>query len=55
MMSLQLSNLSAILHVPDTYELAWWILGCVCWFGFIIEHRLKRIQKQLAEMTAPRG
>ena len=52
MMALQIPDvhtiLSWILHVPDTYEMLWWVLLCVCWFGFVIEHRLKSIQKQLA-------
>ena len=50
-MLLQIPDISAILswvlHVPDTYEMLWWVLLCVCWFGFVIERRLKNIQKQL--------
>jgi hypothetical protein len=44
--------LSWIFHIPDTYELLWWVLLCVCWFGFVIERRLKKIQKQLAVTAA---
>jgi hypothetical protein len=40
--------LSWIFHVPDTYEMLWWVLLSVCWFGFVVERRLKGIQKQLA-------
>ena len=51
-MSLQIPDLDTILtwilHVPDTYEMLWWVLLSVCWFGFAIERRLKGIQKQLA-------
>ena len=55
-MSLQVSDggtiLSWILHVPDTYEMLWWVLLTVCWFGFVLESRLKSIQKQLAATAA---
>jgi len=51
-MSLQFPDVQAILgwvlHVPDSYEMLWWILLCVCWFGYFIERRLKSIQQQLA-------
>lgn len=39
--------LTWILH-PGTYEMSWYILLTVCWFGFTIERRLKHIQKDLA-------
>ena len=42
-----------ILH-PGTYEMVWWVLICVVWYGFIIELRVKRIQQQLDELTAER-
>jgi hypothetical protein len=55
-MSLQFPDLhtiwSWIFHVPDTYEMLWWVLLCVCWFGFVIERRLKSIQQQLAVTAA---
>jgi hypothetical protein len=55
-MSLQIPSaetiLSWIFHVPGTYEMLWWILLSVCWFGFVIERRLKRIQEQLSETLA---
>lgn len=41
--------LSWILHVPDTYEMLWWVLLSVLWFGFVIERRLKSIQMQLKD------
>jgi hypothetical protein len=43
---------SWILHVPDTYEMLWWVLLSVCWFGFTNERRLKIIQAQLADPAA---
>jgi hypothetical protein len=53
-MSLQIPDMhtiwSWIFHVPDTYEMLWWVLLCVCWFGFVIERRLKSIQQQLASI-----
>ena len=33
-----------IFHVPDTYEMLWWVLICVCWFGFVTEYRIKKLQ-----------
>jgi hypothetical protein len=32
---------------PGTYEMTWWVLLCVVWYGFMIERRLKIIQVQL--------
>jgi hypothetical protein len=43
---------SWIFHVPDTYEMLWWVLLSICWFGFVTEHRMKKLQKQLDDMTA---
>ena len=40
-----------IFHVPDTYELLWWTLICVCWFGLVTEFRIKKLQKQLDELA----
>jgi hypothetical protein len=40
-----------ILH-PGTYEMVWWVLLCVVWYGIIIDRRLKSIQKQLDAMAA---
>jgi hypothetical protein len=47
--------ISWIWHVPDTYELLWWILIVVCWFGFVLEYRLKSIQKNLAAAQGADG
>ena len=41
---------SWIFHVPDTYEMLWWLMICICWFGIVNEFRLKKLQKQLDEM-----
>jgi hypothetical protein len=41
---------SWIFHVPDTYEMLWWLMICICWFGIVTEFRLKKLQKQLDEM-----
>jgi hypothetical protein len=53
-MSLQIPDMNTIwswiFHVPDTYEMLWWVLLCVCWFGFVIERRLKSIHQQLASI-----
>ena len=38
-----------ILHVPGEYELLWWVLGAVMWYGFITERKLKALQVQLEE------
>ncbi len=46
-----------IFHVPDTYEMLWWLMICICWFGIATEFRLKKLQRQLdelAERDAPR-
>ena len=43
---------SWVFHVPDTYELLWWVLICICWFGMVNEYRLKKLQKQLDDITA---
>lgn len=40
---------SWIFHVPDTYELLWWVLLSVCWFGIVTEYRLKKLQRQIEE------
>ena len=52
-MSLQFPDMHTIwtwiFHVPDTYEMLWWVLLCVCWFGFVIERRVKIIQQHLAD------
>ena len=42
---------SWIFHIPDTYEMLWWLMLCICWFGFVTEYRLKKMQKQLDEMA----
>jgi len=41
---------SWIFHVPDTYEMLWWLMICICWFGVVNEFRLKKLQKQLDAM-----
>jgi len=40
-----------IFHVPDTYEMLWWVLICVCWFGFVTEYRIKKLQQQLDDLS----
>jgi hypothetical protein len=42
---------SWIFHVPDSYELLWWLLISICWFGIATEFRLKKMQKQLDGMA----
>jgi hypothetical protein len=37
---------------PGTYEMVWYVLLCVVWYGFTIERRLKIIQEQLDAMAA---
>jgi hypothetical protein len=37
---------------PGTYEMIWWVLLCVVWYGFTIDRRLKNIQEQLDAMAA---
>lgn len=32
---------------PGTYEMTWYVLICVVWYGFIIDRRLKKIQERL--------
>ncbi len=32
---------------PDTYQMTWWVLICVGWFGIATELRLKRIEAKL--------
>jgi hypothetical protein len=46
--------LSWILH-PDTYQMTWWVLLTICWFGFTIERRLKLIQRDIAILAAKGG
>jgi hypothetical protein len=41
-----------VFHVPDTYELLWWVLICVCWFGIVQEYRIKKLQSHLDDLTA---
>ncbi len=43
-----------ILH-PGTYEMVWYVLLCVVWYGFMTERRLKNIQEQLDDLTADRA
>ena len=43
-----------ILH-PGTYEMVWYVLLCVVWYGFMTERRLKNIQAQLDALTADRA
>ena len=40
-----------IFHVPDTYEMLWWVLISVCWFGFVTEYRIKKLQQQMDELA----
>jgi hypothetical protein len=37
---------------PGVYEMVWYVLLCVVWYGFTIERRLKIIQRQLDATTA---
>jgi hypothetical protein len=37
---------------PGTYEMVWYVLLCVVWYGFMTERRLKNIQEQLDAMGA---
>ena len=41
-----------VIHIPSTYELLWWIMLVVVWYGFIIDRRTKIIQQQLEELAA---
>jgi hypothetical protein len=41
-----------VFHVPSTYELLWWIMLVVVWYGFVIDRRTKIIQQQLDELVA---
>ena len=41
-----------VFHIPSTYELLWWIMLVVVWYGFIIDRRTKVIQQQLEELAA---
>ena len=40
---------------PGTYEMIWYVLICVVWYGFMTERRLKNIQSQLDDMAAAKG
>jgi hypothetical protein len=37
---------------PGAYEMIWYVLICVVWYGFMTERRLKNIQERLDEMAA---
>jgi hypothetical protein len=37
---------------PGTYEMVWYVLLCVVWYGFVTERRLKKIQERLDVLTA---
>jgi hypothetical protein len=41
-----------VFHIPSTYELLWWIMLVVVWYGFVIDRRTKIIQQQLEELAA---
>lgn len=41
-----------IFHVPSTYEMLWWVMLVVVWYGFVIDRRTKIIQQQLEELAA---
>lgn len=43
-----------ILH-PGTYEMIWYVLICVVWYGFMTERRLKNIQSQLDALNGKSG
>jgi hypothetical protein len=47
-----METISTWIFHPGTYEMVWWVLLCVVWYGFIIERRLKRIQEQLDAIVA---
>jgi hypothetical protein len=40
---------------PGTYEMVWYVLICVVWYGFIIEYRLKKVQAQLDALTGEKA
>jgi hypothetical protein len=47
-----METISTWLFHPGTYEMVWYVLVCVVWYGFMIERRLKNIQEQLDAMGA---
>jgi hypothetical protein len=40
-----------IFHVPSEYELLWWVLGAVMWYGFTVDRKVKALQLQLDELV----
>ena len=38
-------------HIPSTYEMLWWIMLVVVWYGFVIDRRTKIIQQQLETLA----
>jgi hypothetical protein len=48
-------TISNWLFHPGTYEMVWYVLLCVVWYGFMTERRLKNIQEQLDALTADRA
>jgi hypothetical protein len=47
-----MDTISKWLFHPGTYEMVWYVLLCVVWYGFTIERRLKNIQEQLDAKAA---
>lgn len=44
--------LAWVFHVPSTYEMLWWIMLVVVWYGFVIDRRTKIIQQQLDSLAS---
>jgi hypothetical protein len=44
-------TISTWIFHPGAYEMIWYTLICVVWYGFMTERRLKNIQERLDEMT----
>lgn len=40
-----------IFHVPSEYEMLWWVLAAVMWYGFSIERKLGTLRQQLDDLA----
>jgi hypothetical protein len=40
-----------IFHVPSEYEMLWWVLAAVMWYGFSIERKLMALRQQLDDLA----
>jgi hypothetical protein len=40
-----------IFHVPSEYEMLWWVLAAVMWYGFSIERKLGALRQQLEDLA----